>query len=395
MNKINIDKLPKWTKGTNKGKVNWDESVGHVVDFEYNGVIGEMKIIDKNKMKVTVLYHDKQYVLNTDSILKCKLGSLFFKSIWETDRWMCDLGLSEEDAKNHSKCSTKRVEVICPKCKKKKNIVIENMYRRKSISCTCNFNSISYPERFMMEFLSNFSLGYIHQLSKTTFDWCETKRYDFYIPSLNMIIETHGEQHYRECSNFKLSLKEVQENDRLKKELALSNGIEHYIELDCRESDVEWIKKSIFNSYISKVLDLFNVKWTNIEQRLLADIDEEICNYWNNKDKWETASTIANKMNLSYKTVKRSLDKSSALGLCDYDPSEELKKSLFKKGEATQSKPIEVYKDGVFIGVYESATYIDKNSLSIFGERLVRNYIRDVCNGKRKMYKNYFFREVV
>lgn len=210
-----------------------------------------------------------------------------------------------------------------------------------------------------------------------------------------MIIETHGEQHYRECSNFKLSLKEVQENDRLKKELALSNGIEHYIELDCRESDVEWIKKSIFNSYISKVLDLFNVKWTNIEQRLLADIDEEICNYWNNKDKWETASTIANKMNLSYKTVKRSLDKSSALGLCDYDPSEELKKSLFKKGEATQSKPIEVYKDGVFIGVYESATYIDKNSLSIFGERLVRNYIRDVCNGKRKMYKNYFFREVV
>ena len=39
-------------------------------------------------------------------------------SIWTTDRWMCDLGLSEEDAKTHTKCSRDKVFVVCPKCGK-------------------------------------------------------------------------------------------------------------------------------------------------------------------------------------------------------------------------------------------------------------------------------------
>lgn len=259
----------------------------------------------------------------------------------------------------------------------------------------CNFKSIRYPERFISEFLKCAGINFVHQVSKEYLTWCNKYKYDFYIPEHNMIIETHGEQHYRDNTNFKMSLKEVQENDRLKENLAKLNGVKYYIVVDCRMSEFEYIKQNVLSSNIIKILDILNVDWREIANNLLVDLDDEICKYWNNKEEWETAKNISEKMNLSYKIVKRSLEKLSSLGLCDYSPKEDHKKSLFKKGQSTQSKPIEVYKDGLFLGVFESATYIDNNSMSIFGEKLVRNYIRDVCNGKKKMYKNYFFKEVV
>ncbi len=395
MNNINIDKLPKWKNGANKGKVNWAKSIGYAVDFEYDNIIGSFKIVNKNGMRITILYEEQEYILSTDSIINCRLGSLFFKPIWETDRWMVGLGMYEKDAKKYRRYSMKKVIVKCPKCNREKLIAIGNMYRRRSISCMCNFKSIRYPERFISEFLKCAGINFVHQVSKEYLTWCNKYKYDFYIPEHNMIIETHGEQHYRDNTNFKMSLKEVQENDRLKENLAKLNGVKYYIVVDCRMSEFEYIKQNVLSSNIIKILDILNVDWREIANNLLVDLDDEICKYWNNKEEWETAKNISEKMNLSYKIVKRSLEKLSSLGLCDYSPKEEHKKSLFKKGQSTQSKPIEVYKDGLFLGVFESATYIDNNSMSIFGEKLVRNYIRDVCNGKKKMYKNYFFKEVV
>ena len=63
------------------------------------------------------------------------------------------------------------------------------------------------------------------------------------------IIENHGEQHYIHRGTFKSkSLEDEQRNDVYKKTLARQNGVIHYIVLDCRESNVSWIKKSILNS---------------------------------------------------------------------------------------------------------------------------------------------------
>jgi hypothetical protein len=57
--------------------------------------------------------------------------------------------------------------------------------------------------------------------------------FDFYIPSLNTIIEFHGEQHYKEYKNhFKAAggLKGRQYRDKIKKEFCLTNNI-NYIEI--------------------------------------------------------------------------------------------------------------------------------------------------------------------
>lgn len=40
---------------------------------------------------------------------------LGINTVWDTDRWMCDLGVSEEDAKRYTRSSSQEVEVTCPR----------------------------------------------------------------------------------------------------------------------------------------------------------------------------------------------------------------------------------------------------------------------------------------
>ena len=65
----------------------------------------------------------------------------------------------------------------------------------------------------------------------------EGKRYlyDFYIKSSNIIIETHGSQHYEEHGFSKLSgitLDQQQKRDKEKEDFAKQQGI-NYIIIDC------------------------------------------------------------------------------------------------------------------------------------------------------------------
>ena len=150
-------------------------------------------------------------------------------TIWDTDRWMCCLGVSEEDAKTHTPQSNQKIEVICPDCGKIKLIALNTIYNNKTIYCSCK-DGFSYPEKFLIEVLKDIEVKFQTQLNKTTFKWCDKYKYDFYIPEYKMIIETHGLQHYEDKtknSKFKRTLFEEQENDRCKEQLAKENGIEH------------------------------------------------------------------------------------------------------------------------------------------------------------------------
>ena len=59
------------------------------------------------------------------------------------------------------------------------------------------------------------------KLTKKDFNWCDRFRYDFYIPSINAIIETNGEQHYKETTNFKSKLEDIVNNDKAKKRISI------------------------------------------------------------------------------------------------------------------------------------------------------------------------------
>ena len=238
-------------------------------------------------------------------------------SIWVTDREFCEkYKISERDAKTHTMNSTKNIVITCPDCGKQKEINL-NSLSYQGLGCICG-SGFSYPERFMMSVLEQLEVLRVFQLSKKHFEWCGSFRYDFYIEEDEIIIETHGGQHYEDCGWSKA--KDVQENDRIKYELALQNGIkdEDYIVIDCRYSDKEWIKNSILNSKLNKLYDLSKIDWLKAHEFALLNIIKEVCNYWNNKEGWETAKDLENIFKVNRCTILRYLKKGTELGWCNY-----------------------------------------------------------------------------
>ena len=156
-------------------------------------------------------------------------------------------------------CNTKKsFYIICDKCnepsRNKKSIV--NMVFQ-GISCEYCSDGISIPERFISNVFNQLNIEYKRQLTSNNFDWCSYFKYDFYIPNLNIIIETHGKQHYEENTSFKLSLFEEQMNDLFKYKCAKGH-VDNYIVIDCRYSTLEWMKENTIKE-LSCYFDLSNI----------------------------------------------------------------------------------------------------------------------------------------
>ena len=315
---------------------------------------------------------------------------LGINTIWDTDRWLCDLGVSEEDAKTHTRSSNKKVIATCPECGKTKDISINNIYNKKSICCTCG-DGTSRPEKFMTSVLDQLGIEYVFQLTKTTLGWCEDKRYDFYIPSLNTIIETHGMQHYEDCWG---KAKDVQENDRIKYELALQNGIKdgEYIVIDCRKSNKEWVKNNILSSKLNELFDLEKrINWNKCEEFALKNNKvKEVCEYWNNKEEWETTTTLAEVFGLSRDAIVDYLKKGTELGWCKYDAKEE----MIKSGKANGKRVAMYDLDGNFIAEYPSTNELARRFFAETGIRLCVSNIRMVARGEQKQHKGYTFKYI-
>ena len=327
--------------------------------------------------------------------LSPRVAVLGINTIWDTDRWMCDLGISEEDAKKYTKCSERKVKVICPHCGNEKTNKIKDIYRSKSIGCICN-DGFSYPEKFMYSILSQLSVDFKVQLSKTTFEWCKEYKYDFYIPSLNTIIETHGEQHYRDNTNFKMSLKEVQENDRRKENMALKNGIKHYIVIDCRESTLTWMKNNIINSKLNEVFDLLKIDWLCANEYAIKNNKaKEVWDYWNNRNEMETVTDLMDIFRLSRQSILRYLKNGHKLKLCIYDTREEMKR-VGRKIQLSNGRKVEVFKDNVSLGVFNSTAELERQSMDKFGTKIIHQAISSFCSGKYngETYKGFTFKYV-
>lgn len=311
-------------------------------------------------------------------------------SIWITDRWMCSLGLSEEDAKTHTKCSGDKVIVTCPDCGKQKGIMVATLYKY-GFRCSCG-GGFSYPERFMMGVLNQLGVEYVFQLTKNTFEWCNNVGYDFYIPSINAIIETHGRQHYEETKNFKRTLKEEQRNDRVKYELALQNGIkeDNYIVIDCRHSDKEYIENNILNSKLNKLFDLSKVDWVECGKFALNNLIREICEYWNNKEEWETVTDIGKGFGLHRDTIRGYLKKGAELGLCNYDPKKEAEKNISRGMKRVSMYDLE----GNYIMEGSTSNELAEKIEFELGFKISVSSIQKVCRGECSSRKGYIFKYI-
>lgn len=213
-----------------------------------------------------------------------------------------------------TKGSNKKIDVICPNCGHEKNVYIYNL-TSKGFSCPVCGDSISFAEKFISLLLMELDVSFDREVR---FDWDNTRRYDFYIKSKNCIIETHGKQHYKDGWIKKSrGLFQEQLNDLLKEIQAKGNGIVHYITLDCSESNIDYIKSSVTNSDLPKVLSFTEqeVDWIKILSKLSMGYPKIMSEMWNAIEH-PSVQHIANELKVCEVTVKKYLKVAEKLGWC-------------------------------------------------------------------------------
>lgn len=234
--------------------------------------------------------------------------------------------VDKEDALKYSKGSNEKLPMKCPNCgyKNKKSI---NSLIMQGYGCVMCSDGIPYPEKFISSILYHLDITLCHQLSKTTFKWCNKYKYDFYIGKINCIIETHGLQHYEETTGHWDSLLKTQENDKNKAQLAKENGIDNYVVIDCRYSKMEFIKSNIMNSILPSLLNFeeSDIDWLKCHEYACKSLVKVACDLW--KDN-HSITSIGKILKLNINTIAKYLKQGEELQWCNYIPKEISRKQI-------------------------------------------------------------------
>jgi len=275
-----------------------------------------------------------------------------------------------EDAYNFTYGTENKIKLKCPDCGYEKEMYISSLIK-VGFGCPRCGDKVSYPNKFIRNFLDQLNEEYLPEYSP---DWAYIKHdnqkingnkiYDIYLPNKNEIWEIHGIQHY-EINGFTLcggrTLKEEQENDKIKEELAIYNGITNYIIIDARYSDMEYIKNSLLSISETKRYDLSNIKWEKCHEFACSSLVKTACDLWNSGIK--STLEISQLMKLNRTTIIKYLKQGSKLlGWCDYDSKEEMKNSGSNNGGYNKRKIIQVSLNGEFIKKWDSIIDAQNNT---------------------------------
>lgn len=304
-----------------------------------------------------------------------------------------------DEAKLYTKSTGKKIYPVCPDCGRVKNklISISNIYRNHSIGCSCN-DGQSYISKYMFSILEQ--LKYQNVIddfdTEIKFDWCNYYNpfkdkdsfgiYDFVIDDLKIIIETDGGWH-REDNN--ISGQKLDESiwiDNMKDKLAKEN--EYKV---IRISDEGDIKENIINSELKNIFNLDNIDWIKCEEYACSNLVKDICEYWklHNEVNNENLSTtdLERIFNKNRNTISKYLKQGNKIW-CNYNSKNELEKGRRK---TSNGKQVEIFKDGISLGIFHSCSELERQSEKLFGIKLKSSKISLVCLGERNHHKGFRF----
>lgn len=236
-----------------------------------------------------------------------------------------------DDATKYSIHSGKYVWFRCPECGKERYATVDSAFSH-GFSCSACGDHISYNNKFIYCLLKQIqNIHNIQFFTEHSFEWSRKingtnsiKIYDFYIQhNKQIIIEAHGEQHYRGGFEYcgGRTLQQEQENDLYKYNLAINNGFTNntYIVLDCRKSQKDFIKESVMQSNLPKLLEFVesDIDWRLCDEYACSNLIRTACNYWNNGI--HNASEIARLIDKASCTVSAYLRKGHDLGWIEYE----------------------------------------------------------------------------
>lgn len=241
--------------------------------------------------------------------------------------------------------SHKKVELICPSCGFEKSMVVEKLAKRR-FSCNQCSDNMSIPNKFILNILSQLKINFCteHVFSNTKY------RYDFYLPDNKITIEAHGRQHYDMDFGFVGSITTSDDQKQIdvdKKELSESLGNIH-LEIDCRNSDYDFLKNSSIN-ILSKYFDLLDIDWNIVYSNCSNSFIIESANLYNDD---HTTRQISDELKLSMVTIVRYLHIATKLNLTNYNPTESAMRSIHP---AVNKKVVYQYDlNGELIYIYDS-----------------------------------------
>lgn len=246
-----------------------------------------------------------------------------FNDLWTTYPEIASLLKNPDDGYKYVAFSNKIVSFVCPICGNIIEKPIEEACYRGLVCSNCS-DGISFPEKFIKNFLLFNNINFIYQKK---FNWSQNKKYDFFLPDFNTIIETHGLQHYEHVKKFnKRTLQEEQENDKYKEKLAKENGIDQYLILDCRYSTCDWIRQALKNANIFQLLKISvdDIDWEYIDLKSRKSLIYQICELYNNG---HSKIEIMNELKISNGTYCKYLKICADNNMCSYDPEKEKHKA--------------------------------------------------------------------
>lgn len=309
-----------------------------------------------------------------------------------------------KDAIQYTKSSGQRIYPICPDCGRIKDKLtpIFKIYARKSIGCYCE-DGQRYPEKFAHSILIQLNINFETEYSPK---WCKylfrnklrQGRYDSYFKLNNKkyIVEMDGGWHNSDNKMTGQTKEQSKEIDKYKDKLAKEHGIE-VIRIDCDykecENRFEYIKNNIINnSRLNEIFDFNKINWVQCEESTCSNLVKKVCELKRNNPDISTVEIIKI-MGYSKTTIIRYLKQGSILGWCNYDTKKEMKKSGIKSGTKT-GKRVEIFKDNISLGIFDSTLKLESLSEILFKIKLDHRSISLVCNGKQKKHKGFTFKYV-
>lgn len=349
-------------------------------------------------------YKDEHWILEYDLFAKigcsccCSSPQVVVKninSIYKTDKWMIPIIDDIEFCKTHTHSSSNKIYPICPNCKEKQSklISIDKIYINKGISCEYCSDNIKYPNKFMANVLKQLDINFEREYTPK---WIGSKFYDFYIPSMNLIIEMdgglgHGKEMHKLSKQTKEESKAI---DDYKDEQARLHDIK-VIRIDCDYGNYlnkrfEYIKTNILCSKLNKLFNLNLIDWNECDNYGCSSLIKIACDL-KNKNPNITTSEACEVLNIkSSQTISGWWKIGNEYGWCYYDVNEEKRKSSSRSG-MKNGQSVKVFKYDKYLGEFYSLSELERKSLKMFGDKLIARYVSESIK-LQKLYKGYSFK---
>ena len=311
---------------------------------------------------------------------KCSKRHYYKKNGSLSDNYpdFCNYLVNKEDGKRYGRYTKEMLLLKCPDCghiqRRQPNSVITHGFH-----CEICRDGISKNEKIMRSVLSQLNIDF--EVEKI-FDWSDKKRYDFYFDGI--LCETHGCQHYEEGFTIDGNTRTFEDeiaNDKYKKQLAFKNGFndDTYIVIDCRNSNIEWVKDNILSSKLSQYYDLSIIDWDKCELDSMTSIAIATNNLWNDG---KSVQEIVKILKVSNSTVTKYLTRFHKLGMNSYDYNEERSKFKSRKVVCLNTKEI-------FKSITEASTLYNVDAGSISECCMKHRKSAGSCNNKKLVWAYY------